>query len=88
MLYWFKNYTGGTNGVTIRFGGTAVIGPQANFTTSISGCNVTITNLFPAIPNYSYSWDFGDNTSSNFFGSNFCENIFGRGNIYYCFDGC
>lgn len=59
-----QNYTGGTNGVTIRFGGTAVIGPQANFTTSISGCNVTITNLFPSIPNYTYSWDFGDGTNS------------------------
>lgn len=59
-----QNYTGSANGVTISMGGSAVIGPRADFNTNISGCDVTINNLYPSVPNYLYSWDFGDATSS------------------------
>jgi hypothetical protein len=62
--FMIQNYTGSTGGVTFTFGGTAVVGPQGSFSASLSGCNLTITNNFPNVPNYNYSWSFGDGTSS------------------------
>lgn len=56
------NYSTNTGGFTLDFGGTAVLGPVANFTVSQSGCSVTCTMVNLASPStlQSYYWTMGD----------------------------
>ena len=61
-----QNYTGSTGGVTIQFGGTAVIGPQQSdsyFDENLTqiGCIAELSlTSGTTIPNYIYSWDYGN----------------------------
>lgn len=63
-----QNYTGSTGGVTVDFGGTAGMGPQAAFTFT-DGCATDLsvtaaaTNAIGAA-GWTYSWNWGDGTTS------------------------
>lgn len=56
------NYSTNTGGFTLDFGGTAVLGPVANFTVSQTDCSVTCTMVNLASPTalQSYYWTMGD----------------------------
>ena len=55
-------------GFTASFGGTAIMTPQpanADFTSNLisAGCEAQLSITNAAIPNYIYTWDFGDGTT-------------------------
>jgi len=59
------NFTVSGTGFGVDFLGTAIIAPQdanAQFSATISssGCSVSLAATIAAIPNYTYTWDFGD----------------------------
>lgn len=65
-----QNFSNSQGGVTVDFQGTAIMGPiasQALFNAVLDQTNcsadLTITGG-SAIPNYTYTWDFGDGTTS------------------------
>ena len=59
------NFTSSNNGFSFSFGGTAVIGPNANFSLISASCgqNVTVTKTCPT-SNVTYLWAFGDGFTS------------------------
>ncbi len=59
------NFTASNNGFSFTFGGTATIGPNANFSLVSSNCgqNVTATKTCPT-SNVTYLWAFGDGFTS------------------------
>ena len=63
-----QNYSGSTGGVTVDFAGTAVIGPTsttADFASGIVlfGCELTLSLTNAIVPNYTYTWDYGNGDS-------------------------
>ena len=64
-----QNYSGSLGGVTVDFQGSAIMGPispQALFNAVLdpNGCEADLTTASTAIPNYTYTWDFGDGTTA------------------------
>ncbi|MCR9173656.1 MAG: PKD domain-containing protein [bacterium] len=64
-----QNYSGSLGGVTVDFQGTAILGPtsdQALFNAVLdpNGCVANLTTSTAAIPNYTYTWDFGDGNTA------------------------
>lgn len=63
------NFSISNSGFSFIWGGatggmSAIIGPQADFSSSISICDVTVTNN-QVCPNFTYSWTWGDGSSSS-----------------------
>lgn len=59
------NFSNSGNGFSVQFLGTAVIGPDAAFTTSLSADCFTVTPTKTcATSNSTYLWNFGDGTTS------------------------
>lgn len=56
------NYSTNTGGFDLDFGGTAIVGPIATFTVSVTDCSVTCTMANIASPStlQSYYWTMGD----------------------------
>src|SRR5688572_1518414 len=60
-----QNYSNTLGGVTVEFSGTSVMGPTTNtsaFSATISqaGCSADVNVTGTPVPNYTYSWDYGD----------------------------
>lgn len=63
-----QNYSGSLGGVTVDFQGTSIIGPvsaNAEFSSTLisTGCEAQLSVTNAVIPNYIYTWDFGDGTT-------------------------
>ena len=61
------NFSASGSGFSIDFGGTAVMGPDAHFTSSPTGCNSYSFTKTCQIPNgsYTFNWAFGDGNFSS-----------------------
>ncbi len=63
-----QNYSTSTGGVTVSFQGNSVMAPTsatAEFDAVLTdaGCEAALTLTNTAVPNYTYTWDYGDGTS-------------------------
>ncbi len=59
------NFTNSGNGFSVQFSGTAIIGPDAAFTSSLSADCYTLTPTKTCTTsNSTYLWNFGDGTTS------------------------
>lgn len=58
------NFTATNNGFGFRFGGTATIGPSADFTYVATGCNAYNFTKTCQVSNSTFLWTFGDGGTS------------------------